>query len=171
MEKEKTKDKNLLRNYIIIAVVCIFTIVFAFYLRNCYKDYEAYHLTIPVIRNTLTEMNSSELDHYVQENYNVIVYIGIPTDQECRSFEKELATLVKKYELKDYLIYLNLENQEKAKSTIKEINLKYASNQLKYYPAILIFEEGSVSKILQGSAVSPLSIKEVEGYFDSMKEY
>ncbi len=170
MEKEKTKENNLLRNYIIVIVVCIFTIAFAFYLRNCYKDYQEYHLTIPVIRDALTEINSSELDHYVKENYNAMVYIGVPTDQECRTFEKNLSTVVKKYELKDYMIYLNLENQEKAKSMIKEINVKYAANQLKYYPAVLIFEEGVTTKILQGSANSILSIKEVEDYLDTMKE-
>ena len=74
----------------------------------------------------------------------------IANDEDCRVFEREFKTLLKKNEYNDNLAYLNLMDADQEKF-LEEFNSKYIYKVKlsKEYPAFVLFEDGKVKAILQ----------------------
>lgn len=144
---EKTRT---IRNYILLIITCLITVAITLYFCKCYYVYSDSIKETPVIRGTLSEITSEELDHYVKENANCVVYVCTASNPKCRSFEESFIKLIKKKNLQDSIIYLNISNTDQETFT-KTFNEKY-NYKVKLttnYPAIIIFEESNVSALLQ----------------------
>ncbi|MDD5888657.1 MAG: hypothetical protein PUC82_04135 [bacterium] len=149
----KNQERKLtLKNYLILLLVFAITIILTLYLCKCYTVYRESIKEIPVIRGTLSEITSEELDHYIQENPNCTVYICTASNPNCRNFEEDFIKLIKKKSLQESIVYLNLSNanqEEFINSFNDEYNykIKLTAN----YPAIIMFEDAKISSILQES--------------------
>lgn len=145
-----SQKKVAFKNYIILVVLFLITIALTLYFSKCYYVYHDSIKEIPVIRGTLSEISSEELDHYILENPNCNIYMCTASDPKCRTFEESFIKLIKKKNLQDDIVYLNLSdvNQEEF---IKKINEKYPYKieLTTNYPAIIMFEDNRVSNLLQ----------------------
>mgnify|MGYP003530200891 FL=1 len=149
MKKEPEK-KVTIKSYFILITVFILTMGVTLYLCKCYKVYNESKKEIPVIRGTLSEITSEELEHYVQENQNCTVYMCTASNQACRDYEEKFIKLIKKKNLQEDIVYLNLSNIEQDKF-INSLNDKY-NYKIKLtsnYPTIVIFDEAKISALLQ----------------------
>ena len=146
----KLKDKKRMRNYIICIILFIACFGIVLYLRELYRVNEAEQKKIPVIQGYISEIYSDDLEHYVLDNPNGVIYMCIANDENCRSFEREFKKLLKRNEYVDDLVYLNLMNVDQDKF-LEEFNSKfiYKVKLSKEYPAFVLFEEGKVKAILQ----------------------
>lgn len=149
MKKEPEK-KVTIKSYLILATIFFLTIGITLYLCKCYQVYSESIKEIPVIRGTLSEITSEELDHYVQENPNCVVYMCTASNPKCRNFEESFVKLIKKNDLQEEIVYLNLSNVNedefvKSFNDEYEYKIKLTSN----YPAIVIFGEAQISTMLQ----------------------
>ena len=59
------------KNYFILFIVIVFSLLIAFYFRNWYKAYEDSYLSKSIVGNYLFQINYKELDNYLVENQNV----------------------------------------------------------------------------------------------------
>ena len=120
------------------------------YLRELYKVNEAEQKKIPVIQGYISEIYNDDLEHYVTENPDGVIYMCIANDENCRVFEREFKKLLKKDEYNDNLVYLNLMDVDQDKF-LEEFNSKfiYKVKLSKEYPAFVLFEDGKVKAILQ----------------------
>ena len=123
MKKEQEK-KVTIKSYLILATTFMLTIGITIYLCECYKVYDESKKETPIIRGTLSEITSEELEHYVQENQNCVVYMCTASNQVCRDYEEKLKKLIKKKNLQEDIVYLNLSNIEQDKF-INSFNDKY----------------------------------------------
>ena len=151
--EEKTlekKNKKLVRNYIITLILFIACFGLVLYLRELYRVNEAEQKKIPVIQGYISEIYSDDLEHYIMDNPNGVIYMCIANDENCRTFEREFKKLLKKDEYNDNLAYLNLMDVDQNKF-LEEFNSKYIYKVKlsKDYPAFVLFEEGKVKSILQ----------------------
>ena len=151
--EEKTlekKNKKLVRNYIITLILFIACFGLVLYLRELYRVNEAEQKKIPVIQGYISEIYSDDLEHYIMDNPNGVIYMCIANDENCRTFEREFKKLLKKDEYNDNLAYLNLMDVDQNKF-LEEFNSKYIYRVKlsKDYPAFVLFEEGKVKSILQ----------------------
>ena len=148
--EEKLKDKKRIRNYIICVVLFITCFGLVLYLRELYKVNEAEQKKIPVIQGYISEIYNDDLEHYVTENPDGVIYMCIANDENCRVFEREFKKLLKKDEYNDNLVYLNLMDVDQDKF-LEEFNSKfiYKVKLSKEYPAFVLFEDGKVKAILQ----------------------
>lgn len=166
----KDETRNIpLKNYLILFVICLITIATTLYFCKCYQVYSESMLEIPVIKGTLSEITSKELNHYVLENPNCTIYMCTASDKNCRNFETDFIKLIKKENLQNSIVYLNLSdvNQEEF---VKEFNDKYnyKVKLTENYPAIVIFEDSSISSILQETE-APLSINRAKQFIELNK--
>lgn len=168
MEK-KTEEERIIpiKNYIILIVLFAAVIALVLYLCQLYNIYDEHQREIPIIRDSLYEIQYDELDHYVMENPTTIIYMCTAADEVCRDFEKDFKKLVEQDELQESVIYLNLSNI-KAKDFVETFNNTYSyKRQLKVnYPAFVVFEDGKVNSILQADEDDELSISEVEQFIE-----
>ncbi len=150
-EKEFTKKENKkIRNYIITIVLFIACCGVILYLRELYKVNEEANKKIPILQGYISEIYNEDLEHYILDNPNTIVYMCIANDDDCRTFEREFKKLLKTDKYNDRLVYLNLTDVDQ-NSFIDTFNSKYNNkNKLtRKYPAFVLFEDGKIKAILQ----------------------
>lgn len=132
------KEKEIpFKNYIILAVILIFTILLVVYLFNWQSIYQKNKLQESILDKYLMVINYNELDDYLVENKEAIVYVSVLNDEKIRMFENKFKNLIIKNDLNNKVLYLNLTNES------VEINKKYLSN-LSEVPTLIIFDEGKV---------------------------
>lgn len=151
--KEKSlekKENKRISNYTITVVLFIVCFGLVLYLRELYRVNEAEQKKIPVIDGYISELSSEDLEHYILDNPNGVIYMCIANDENCRTFEREFKKLLKKDEYNNNLAYLNLMDVDQDKF-LEEFNKKYIykTKLSKEYPAFVLFEDGKVKAILQ----------------------
>ena len=150
-EKENTKKENKkIRNYLITIVLFIACCGLVLYLRELYKVNQEAQRKIPIIQGYISEIYNDDLEHYVLDNPNTVVYMCIANDEDCRVFEREFKKLLKKEIYNDKLVYLNLTDVD-SDSFVESFNNKYVNKTklTKKYPAFVLFEDGKIKAILQ----------------------
>ena len=167
MEKSNIKDKKRFKNYIILIVIFILCWGLTLYLCEWYKVYNDYEKQTPVIRGTLSEITYEDLDHYVVDVPSVIVYICTSYDDNCRNFEKNFKKYVKKNDLNDSIVYLNITNIDR-QQFINDFNNKYnyKGKLTGNYPAFVSFKDGKINSVLQATDNKNLSLSKVDSFLD-----
>lgn len=170
-EKAKQSERNIgVKNYLIIGLIFLVATVVTVYLCNVYSVYQESKLEIPVIRGTLSEITSEELEHFISENPTVLLYICTASDESCRNYERDLKKLVTRKELQNELIYLNISLDEK-ETFVKTFNETYTSRVklTDQFPAIIALEEGKTVHILQPKNNERLTISKTQQFIELHK--
>lgn len=161
------KKKNYLKNYILLFILfgsCIFLTIYFCKLYNVYEEYER---EIPVIRDSLSEITPVDLEHFVIDTPETIIYMCTANDDACRNFENDLKKFVQRNNLSDNIIYLNLtgvNNEEFINGFNQKYNYKIKLNG--HYPAFVAFEDGKVVSILQGSKNKKITISKLQNFLE-----
>lgn len=159
--------KKKVKNYFILILIFVLGIGITLYLSRLYHVYDEYQKQTPVIRGVVSELTNEELEHYLLENPTTVLYMCTASDMLCRNFEKDFKKLIEKDNLQEKIVYLNLSDIDQ-KEFVDSFNEKYPyRNKLtSRYPAIVLFEEGKIINILQGSSKEKLTIKKAEQFID-----
>ena len=163
----ESQPKKGLHNYVVLIIIFVVTILLVLYLCRWYGDYNEYKKDIPVIRDSLYEIVNNDLEHYIMDNPSTVVYMCTASSDNCRSFEKEFKKYLKKVDLNDSIVYLNLSDMDQD-VFVKEFNDKY-NYKIKLttdYPAFVLFEDGKVVSILQGDEEHRLTVSKVKHFLE-----
>ncbi len=152
MEKER---KIPFKNYFLLAVTLILTIIVAIYFFVWHNNNEENNLKLPIMDKYLRVINYNELDNFLVENKDSVIYISILNNKEIRNFEKKFKVLINDYSLNSSILYLNL--NEKTNDTFK---LENKSIQV---PSIIIYKNGEI--------ISYFNIKENNYNINSLEKY
>ena len=124
-----------------------------------------YIKSIPVIRDTISELEINDFANYAMEHDDFLLYIGVANDDNCRDLESSLKDFLKENNLLD-TIYLNITSITDKNSFYKDFNSKYTDNvKLNNYPAFVIFRDGKVLDLVQKD-VNKLSVGDVARLLD-----
>ncbi len=169
IKKNNPEEKKIIpvKNYIILGIMFFIVVILVLYLCNLYHVYDEHQREIPIIRDTLSEIQSDELEHYIMENPTTVIYMCTAENQSCRDFERNFEKLIKKNNLQDSIIYLNLSGVDQDEF-VKNFNIHYSSKVTltKNYPALVAFEDGKVRSILQEGKNEHLDISETEHFIE-----
>lgn len=164
--KKQSKKNIPVNNYIKLGIIVVVTIFAVVVLRNWYVGKTNYELNIPIIKDTLVnEVNTDEIYNYIRENENAILYVGVVSNKNCRSFEQEFNQVIVDRNLQYTITYLNISKTSSKSKFIKEFNKFYDTNILGY-PSLVIFEEGSVKDIITVKTGKDLNIDDVINFLD-----
>ena len=87
----------------------------------------------------------------------------------CRNFEKDFKKVIRRDDLKDQIVYINLSGVE-TEEFFNEFNDNYPyKKELNSYPALIVFEDGKISKILQSNTDKSLKISQAKQFLDMYK--
>ena len=92
------------------------------------------------------------------------------SNQTCRKFEKDFIKLIKKKNLQEEVVYRNLSNIDQD-AVVNNFNEKYNFKiaLTTNYPAIVIFEDGKIVSMLQGTADEKLTISKTKQFIEINK--
>ena len=162
-------ERNIkLKNYVILISIFLATFLVVIILRNQYIQYRDYQLTIPVLKDKLNEVTVAELDTYLIENTDAIIYIEVSEDENSRKVASDLYEVVKRRDLTERVVYLNISSVEDKEEFFNNFNEKYCDEgkKLSNYPALVLFYEGKVESYVSRTENQELNIGNVEQLFD-----
>lgn len=131
------------KNYFILLIVIVLSLMIAFYFRKWYKAYEDGYLSKSIMGNYLFEINYKELDDYLVENQSAIIYVSKVGNEKIRNFEKKFINAINQNDLKNKILYLDLSNYK------GDTNNKYTINDkdITSVPNISVFKNGKLDDI------------------------
>lgn len=166
----KIEKKIPKKNYIILLILFLLTFLLTYYIYRWYVVYSNYQNNIPVIKDSLVELTEEEMEHYISDNPTTTIYICTASDINCRNFEKSFKRFVDQKVLKEYIAYVNLSNNDE-NGFIDRFNSRYhyRKSALSKYPALVYFEDGQISDILQETATEKITISDVKQFIKRNK--
>ena len=139
------KEKEIpLKNYILLSIVLILTIVVVIYFFLWKNTYEKSKLQTPILDDYLLVINYNELNNYLVENKDAIIYVSKLNDESIRLFENKFKNIINKNNLNNKILYLDITEELKENNIVKEINKKYGK-EMTEVPTIVIIKDGKIS--------------------------
>lgn len=123
------------KNYIVLTLIALGVIVLCFVFMNMYnknnKDiYES------VVKDIINEIKYEDLDNYLQENPEVVLYIN-DSSKKNSNIEENLKDLIVENNIQQYVVYI-----EKDNSIVEKLNLNSNS------PIFIAYKDGKMVEIL-----------------------
>lgn len=100
--KEKTKKT------ILLIAICLVTLMVLFIALKLNENRKQDLLSTSGMKGYLTEIKYEEIATHVIEQPNTIIYVSNSSDDSLYTFEKEFKTVIKKYNLENQIIYINI---------------------------------------------------------------
>ena len=100
--KEKTKKT------ILLIAICLVTLMVLFIALKLNENMKQDLLSTSGMKNYLTEIRYEEIATHVVEQPNTIIYVSNSSDDSLYTFEKGFKTVIKKYNLENEIIYINI---------------------------------------------------------------
>lgn len=153
MAKEKER-KIPTKNYYLLGLVTILTVLVLCYLVNWYQARQKYELTNSSVAEIISEVKKEELPNYLLDNPNAVVYFTSFQDENIKSFEKEFKKYILKYELASEIVVVDTDKVESNDFYASFANQYFTSDlknkniNLNYLPNMIIVKEGKVSDVL-----------------------
>lgn len=139
------KEKEIpLKNYILLSIVLILTIVVVIYFFLWKNTYEKSKLQTPILDDYLLVINYNELNNYLVENKDAIIYVSKLNNENIRLFENKFKNIINKNNLNNKILYLDLTEELNKKSIVNELNKKYGK-EMTEIPSIIIIKDGKIS--------------------------
>lgn len=139
IKKDKTK-KIPVKNYIYLSIIVIASIFIIFYLYRWYDTYRESKLNISIMNNYLSVINYNELDDYIIENKNAIIYVSKLGDEKINKFEKSFKNMVVENDLRNSMLYLDVTNDN-----IDIVKEKLQINTS--LPCIVVYTNGKITDV------------------------
>ena len=136
------KDDNLrevpLKNYLYLLLILIVSTLFLIYIYAWYETYNESKLYTGIMNNYLTVINYNELDNYIIENKDAIIYVSVLGNEDINKFEEKFKNNISENNLKNTILYLNLTSEDIDRAT-KE--LKIDAN----FPYLVVYTNGQIT--------------------------
>ena len=139
------------KNYVLLLLICVSSLVLVFVLMNLYKNNQpkkAKNMSF------LSEIKQNEIKNYITENREVIIYASSSTNTENVNLEKEIKKYLSEKNIINNFVYLDL--SEVDDSFYEEFHLNYIKESsheeidLKKEPSLLIIDNGKMLSYING---------------------
>ena len=160
------KKEVPMKNYFILALIFLVTVIGVFYAREWYNTSKEYYAQNSVMTKVVKEIKSEEIATYTLENQKFVLYVASGKNIELKDFEDEFKNLIQDMDLVDSVLYMNLDGVEpngfydllrndfSAMSRIKNQIIDDSSASL------YVFTDGKITSVLNN--VNDYSMKRLE---------
>lgn len=158
------------KNYIILGIVILVTILLLYYFYMWVDAYQETKLNRPILNRYMDVINYNELNDYLIENPNTIIYVSVLEDATIREFEKKFKVLFRTKQLNRDILYLDITEDIKNRQIKNEMNNTYASNSSKMtdIPVIMVIDNGNLRSIYS-IRENDYDVDRVKNFINSIK--
>lgn len=142
------KRKIPLKNYIILLGLTLGTIFLVFYLRSWYNTSKEYYQNNSIMSEYLSELRSEEINSYIIDNPDVVIYYASAKDTTIKSFEKQFKKLMEEHEINNDIIYIDSSKYENNNIISRLNTISDKKMEELNVPNLIYIKEGKVNKIL-----------------------
>ena len=135
------------KNYIILGIVILITLLLLYYFYMWVDAYNETKLNRPILDKYLEVINYNELEDYLIENPDTIIYVSVLENSEIRDFEKQFKNSLRKKEIDKDILYMDVTNIINDKIIVKEMREKYMLNSSSIFdvPVLAVFEDSKLT--------------------------
>lgn len=157
------------KNYVILLLISVFTIVLTLYINAWVNTYKSNKLSVSPLDGVVEEVNINEINVTFSEMNEVLLYISYTNNKKIYNAEEKILKYIKGHDLVDKFIYVNvldyLENKEYLK-ILKETFVEVKDN-IEDAPMLIYVKNGKAEKVInrKNSTISTYDISEL------IKEY
>lgn len=130
------------KNYIILSIVLILSIILVIYFYMWYSEIEKNNIGMPIMDEYLNVINFNEISDYLIENKDVVLYVSVLDNDNTKKFEKKFKKVIYNYSLNNSMLYLNLTDENS-----KIIDSFMKDNNINSLPCIIKFRNGRVISV------------------------
>ena len=160
MKKER---EIAFKNYIILALVLIITIIVVIYFFMWYSSKEKSKLELPILDDYIMPINYNELNDYIVENKDAVIYTSVLNDVNIRLFENKFKNVIVKNNLNSSILYLDLTNEIKDNNVLLKMKKKYGTKV--DIPSVMVFRDGVLTDVYNIKEDN-YNIKKLEKYLE-----
>ena len=136
-KKEKLREIPK-KNYIYLLLILLGTILLLIYIYKWYDTYNESELNTSIMNEYLTVINYNELDNYIIENKDAVIYVSILGNEKINRFERKFKNAILDNNLKNEILYLDLTNE----------NINYVTKKLQIdenFPHLVVYTNGIIT--------------------------
>lgn len=159
MKKKKNELRKIpTKNYFILLVIAICTVILTFYINAWIKTYKDNLYSESPLSGKVKEVNINELKEPFYEINEVILYVGYTNDEKLYNEEKRMLKLIKKKDIADKVVYLNITSDSDYQSILEKRfgNERYS---VKRAPMFIYITDGTTEEIVNVKKVNKLTRK------------
>lgn len=164
------------KNYILVMIICVVTLALVCYFAYVIKKKQAVIIETSALSGYVLELGEKEimtnLTNYTVDNPETVLYVSYGNDKHLIKFEQEFKDLIKEYNLKPNLVFVNL-NVISNKNFLNELREKFFSDdlnnnyiKLEKQPNMFLFKNGKIVKVLY-YAEQRINIDDVKKFLTS----
>lgn len=138
---KKSVDRSVsFKNYIYLLLIIIASLFVMYYIYLWYDTYKKDSLNKDVLGEYLNVINYNEVNSYVFENRNAVIYVSKIGDEDIFKFEKKFKNIIVDNNLRDKVLYLVVDDS--SYNTI--VNEYDVDGNL---PFIVVYTDGEVTSV------------------------
>lgn len=145
------ETRNITRkNYIILAVIVFATFALLYFFVSYYNKRKMYESSIHTRMSFLSEVKESEIQNYILDNHDAIIYISDSTNTNYQTFETQLKKLMLEENLTKDVIYMDMykTGSDFFSNFQKEFMIGNFQLDTLVYPNVLVVSDGVVTSAL-----------------------
>lgn len=131
-----------LKNYFILGIILASSIFIVLYINKLYLSTKN---NDNILNGFIKEIKTQEIDNYIIENPNFIIYLGYKNNDN-KSFEKKFKKLVTKYDLQKDIVFIDISQFDD--ETFNKFCKKYADKLLEKDSSLIIVDNQKVIDVL-----------------------
>ena len=137
LKKDKTREIPT-KNYLYLFLILLGSVLLLIYAYTWYDTYNENKLNTGIMNNYLTVINYNELETYIIENKDAILYVSVLGDKKIYKFEEKFKNSIMDNNLKNDILYLNLTNENILSATKKlQIDARF--------PYLVVYTNGKIT--------------------------
>lgn len=102
--------KEEAKKMILLIVICIITLYGLYMALRLNEKRKEELLNTSEINEYLTEIKYEELQNYLVEQPNIVVYVSNSGEKTTDDFDKKIISVIRKYNLENDIIYINIKD-------------------------------------------------------------
>lgn len=135
--KDKLREVPL-KNYIYLFLILLGSILLLIYIYTWYATYNQNKLNTSIMNEYLTVINYNELDNYIIENKDAIIYVSVLGSEDIHRFETKFKNDIVENNLKNTILYLDLTYENRSIAT-KELQIE------ENFPYLVVYTNGKIT--------------------------
>lgn len=161
-----------MKNYIILGLICLGTILISWYAVDLYKNSNEYQMEQNKRMKILSEVKVEELQNYILDNHDVVLYFSSSREKEYAEFEESFKTYLIEEDLTKEIAYVDTDDVSKsffqtfAKNYFKDA-WKKENKSFNVLPNIVVLKDGKVDSMLYMSQTTP-NLNDVKNYLSGV---
>jgi hypothetical protein len=155
------------KHYIVLISIFAITIIGCAYALKWHAVYKENKLNAAVIADYIHELKQEEFSNYISDNPFAVIYFGIPSDSNCRTFEGEFKEYIVKNNLRETIVYVNVDNLA-GTDFANKFDAKYNTNSFRQngknlyqIPAIAVYNHTALVDFISNSNLKIDEVKKL----------